>query len=426
MFSSCPLCASTNLTFHSHFPDKVNNQVELAKCGDCHCFIPQYEHDSTPNTIKQQTSFHEYWWKNSSSEELKKTLDDLTTVVRGFQPYLGEPSPENLVVEIGSGRGSLLRALLDTGYQAYGCEPATGLVELARTHYSLGTDSLYEMPAFEFLEEIIPRLPIAPKTIFLWHVLEHLEQPMPLLHKLQNILPPNGRMILQLPLLSQEYVYPEHYFFVTHKTFEYISSELNLKTELIEYDSDNLFVTLCLRKSPPTPSSIKIDFLHTNIAPSGMAQGILLRDDLIRALRSVIEDRDATIAALNRVVEENISCIQSQTSLIDERVIGMEKMEQIIQERDTAIRAQAALIDEQALAIKEMDEIIRTQKEDMTRLQQKIYEHESLIQKQEMLIRDHDVSIINLDKNLRTTREELDYYKNSPLVKIARKTRILN
>jgi len=73
-----------------------------------------------------------------------------------------------------------------------------------------------------------------------------------------------------------------------------------------------------------------------------------------------------------------------------------------------------------------MDEIIRTQKEDMTRLQQKIYEHESLIQKQEMLIRDHDVSIINLDKNLRTTREELDYYKNSPLVKIARKTRILN
>lgn len=468
MFNSCPLCGSTDLSFHTSFPDKMNNQVELAKCEDCQCFIPQYEFESTTNAINQQTSFHEDWWKNSSPEELNKTLEDLTTVVEGFQSCLGEPDPENIVIEIGSGRGSLLRALLDMGYHAFGCEPANGLVKLARAQYSLSPDSLHQMPASEFLAEVIPTLPAAPKTIFLWHVLEHLEQPMPLLHKLQETLSFGGRLILQLPLLSQEYVYPEHYFFVTHNTFEYLSSALNLEIETVDYDSDNLFVTVCFRKPLSTKNSIKPEFLSTSTIPSGMAQGILLRDELIHALRSVIKDRDITIAGLSKMVEEKISSIQSQAELIDERVLAMSKMEQMIQERDTAIRAQAAMIDERDTAIraqtaliderdaailaqaamiderdgtihaqaalidekvvgaKKMEDIIRNQHDAMRRLEQVISEHDSLIRQQEALISERDFNISHLSEILRSTCEERDYYKNSILVKIAKKIRILN
>lgn len=440
MFNSCPLCGSTNLSFHTIFPDKMCNQVELAKCENCQCFIPQYESESSTNAIKQQTSFHEDWWKDSSPEELKKTLEDLTTVVEGFQSYLGEPAPENIVVEIGSGRGSLLRALLDMGYHAFGCEPANGLVELARAQYSLSPELLHEMPASVFLTEVIPTLPAAPKTIFLWHVLEHLEHPMPLLHKLRETISVGGRLILQLPLLSQEYVYPEHYFFVTHNTFEYLSSALNLEVETIDYDSDNLFVTVCFRKSLNTKNSITKKFLGTSATPSGMAQGVLLRDELTHALRSVIKDRDITIAALSEMVEEKISSIQSQAKLIDERVLAKGEMEQMIQERDTAIHAQAAmiderdatihaqtaLIDEQVVGAKKMEDITRNQHDAISRLEQVIFEHESLIRQQEALISDRDLNISHLSERLTIACEERDYYKKSILVKIAKKIRILN
>lgn len=440
MFNSCPLCESTDLSVYTSFPDKMNNQVEVARCGDCHCFIPQYEFECSTNAIKQQTSFHENWWKDSSPEELKKTLEDLTSVVEGFQQYLGEPGPENIVIEIGSGRGSLLRALLDMGYHAFGCEPANALVKLARAQYSLSPDSLYEVPASEFLEKVIPELPDAPRTIFLWHVLEHLEHPMPLMHKLREILSLNGRLILQLPLLSQEYVYPEHYFFVTHNTFEYLSSALDLEVEFIGYDSDNLFVTACFKKSLNTKNGIKSEFLNTSETPSGMAQGVLLRDQLTHALRSVIEDRDITIAALNRMMEEKISCIQSQAALIDERVLGMREMEQMIQERDTAIRAQAAmiddrdaairaqtvLIDERVLEAKKMEEVIRNQHDALHHLEKVISEHDSLIRQQEALISDRDLHISHLREDLKSACGERDYYKNSIFVKIAKKIRVLN
>lgn len=385
MFNYCPLCESTELQFHTYFPDNTSQPVEIALCQQCKSLIPQYKTRSTHNAIEQQTSFHEEWWCNSTEDELKKTLEDLKSVVNGLHPYLGIPNPNNIVLEIGSGRGSLLRALLDSGYQAYGCEPASGLVKLAREHYALPPERLHEIPANDFIKNIIPGLPEAPKTIFLWHVLEHIEHPMPLLRSLKEVLADNGRLILQLPLLHQGYTYPEHYFFVTHESFNFISSQLELELDAIEYDTDNLFVTThFIKKATPSTTKKEIPFFKSHATPSCMAQGVILRDQLIQALRPVIADRDNTIAALTKLVEEKISCIQAQKALIDDRIQGASKMEQMIRERDAAIQAQATLIDEQNSQIR------------------------------------------NLDADLKSTHKSLEYYKNSKFVKIARRIRILN
>ncbi len=50
----------------------------------------------------------------------------------------------------------------------------------------------------------------------------------------------------------------------------------------------------------------------------------------------------------------------------------------------------------------------------------------TLIDKQNALIDERNFQIEILDKGLKDTSEELEYYKKSKLVKIARKIRILN
>ena len=331
MFNCCPLCRRPALKFHAYFPDQHNQQVDLWMCHACKCIVPKYTLEVSVNPIEQQTSFHENWWRGSTDGEFIKTLEELKPLIRDLRPCLGDPGPQNVVLEIGSGRGSLLRALVDAGYKAYGCEPSSALCRLAREHYLLTPELLFELPADQFIKDVVPSLPASPNAIILWHVLEHLEFPLLLLRNLSGILATNKCLILQLPLLCQQYVYPEHYFFVTHETLGFISSELGLELDAVDYDTYNLFVTAHFKKSATYVANRLLPFLQYDTIPSWLTQSILLRDRGNQALRSVVRERDETIRA--------------QTKLIDDGVAGMTAMERMIRERDETIRAQTKLID---------------------------------------------------------------------------------
>ena len=98
--------------------------------------------------------------------------------------------PESHVLDIGCGRGVMLRAVLDLGYTAHGVEiseeAAAGVdpradVRIAPDLYEAG----YETNSMD--------------AVIMWHVLEHLPQPGQTIAEIRRILRPGGRLILAVP-----------------------------------------------------------------------------------------------------------------------------------------------------------------------------------------------------------------------------------
>lgn len=393
MSKCCTLCGNSELQFSTSFFDSENKEIDIALCSKCQAFVPLYQNIPASNAIEQQAQFHEEWWKDSTKEELEKTLNEVYGLVENLHRYLGPASRDNLILEIGAGRGSLLRALLDADYPAYGCEPAQKLVELARNNYQLSTESLYEMPANIFLKKVVPTLPGRPHAFLLWHVLEHLENPIPLMEELYSLLSDKGCLILQLPLFSQEYIYPEHYFFASHETLHFIANEIGFQVEEIEHDLDNLFVTVCLRKNSLPLPRISFSSYENENTPSPLAQAVLLRDQFNKRLRTLLAERSNTIQYMDRIICERDETIVAQTRLIDERINGMNVMDAMIRERDETIVAQAKIVDDQIAGMSMMESIINER--DITIAVQKNHIDERIagMSIMETMIRERDESI---------------------------------
>lgn len=94
------------------------------------------------------------------------------------------------VLDIGCGRGVMLRAMLDNGFEAHGVEISAAAAAGAdprakiRIAHSL-QDANYGSHQFD--------------AVVLWHVLEHVRQPAETLAEVARILVPGGRLIVAVP-----------------------------------------------------------------------------------------------------------------------------------------------------------------------------------------------------------------------------------
>ncbi len=405
MMNQCTLCGSADLTFALRFPDVDGNLVDLYECQQCDALIPDFKPTAATEALKQQVDFHEDWWKDSTAEELERDLRSMASVIAALQPVLGAPGQSPAaVIELGCGRGTMLRALLDAGYPALGCEPSARLTHIARTHYGLTPAQLFEMPAEEFLEGPVARLAQRPRAVILWHVLEHLPNPLALLDRVHSLLPADGHLILQLPILHQPYVYPEHYFFVNDSTLHYLAERCGYSVVSVEYDKNNFFITACLKKSEAKKASTSVR------QPKAATQAILLRDSLIAEQRQLIDERwaamqsmeamirqrDEASAAQAKLLEERWSAMQSMEKKLAESHAAMQSMQRMIGERDAAIAAQTKLIDERWAAMQSMQTMIAERDQAIAAQAQLIEERWAAMQSMQAMIRERDALILEL------------------------------
>lgn len=136
------------------------------------------------------------------------------------------------VLDFGCGRGVLLKALLDRGYEAHGTEVSRHAAEGAdpRAQIRIANNLVNANYPDEHFDQII-----------VWHVLEHLTNPRETLQEMRRILRPGGRIVVAVPNFAswQSQLFgaawfhldlPRHLFHFTENSLQRLLTETGFLT----------------------------------------------------------------------------------------------------------------------------------------------------------------------------------------------------
>tara|TARA_R110002072_G_scaffold303099_1_gene493567 strand:+ start:326886 stop:328157 length:1272 start_codon:yes stop_codon:yes gene_type:complete len=188
-----------------------NTQVSTSPCIACHATSARrlYSIEGVPEelvacescglgslypmpTAERIQSFYpaEYYGEPSAKFEPVVEFGVRLGAKLRVKSLVGDLPAGSKVLDVGCGRGVMLRALLDLGHEAHG-------VEIAPEAAS-GADPRAQI-------RIAPELSKAGydantfDAVIMWHVLEHLPHPEKTLAEIRRILRPGGRLILAVP-----------------------------------------------------------------------------------------------------------------------------------------------------------------------------------------------------------------------------------
>ncbi len=112
------------------------------------------------------------------------------------------------LLDVGSGGGEWLYALQRSGVVATGLEPNRGYAEFARREYDV-----------DVRDGGLEENPLAPgsfEAVTLFHVLEHLRDPVSTLRVCLDLLKPGGRLIVEVPNMASQHQHPHKRFHPAH------------------------------------------------------------------------------------------------------------------------------------------------------------------------------------------------------------------
>ncbi len=165
--------------------------VSLVRCGECG--VATTYPKPSPDGLDQNYSEAYYGPENVKFIPVAERIIEWITNSRARWLH-NQISPHSRILDIGCGRGLLLKALAQLGHECHGTERSELAATQARRIVEI---KIYTKPLDEcaFPENYFD-------LVILWHVLEHLEDPVGPLRQTSSLLKPKGILVLEVPNLS--------------------------------------------------------------------------------------------------------------------------------------------------------------------------------------------------------------------------------
>lgn len=246
----CHFCGDQKLRVAFKYPDRDGGMVDIVTCPTCGSQQPDYGASPAGRKAKLelQSRHHIKVWPGLNPDEAIQLARDCAGVVDYYRPRIDAVPGDGAVVEIGAGRGGLVEAFRIAGFRVLACEPTAHLADLARNAYGFDSDTLQTADALDFIHALAPQRGRI-KAVFMWHVLEHLDEPLDLLRGIAGLLAEGGCFIAQVPLLASEHIFPEHLSFLNEPAVHFAAQQCGLEVAETNYDGERKFMAMVLRKN---------------------------------------------------------------------------------------------------------------------------------------------------------------------------------
>lgn len=262
MSSTCTCCYHDSAILLLNTEDSSGERVSIHHCTICCALVPQYQRDAC-DVIEGQAKYHAEHWASDEAEEVLRQSIEMRSVVDFYGERLARFESSVPILDLGGGRGLLTKALLDRGFNALGCDASEPLVRCAQDVLAIPPERYTNEDIASFVTARSEALIGKVGAIFLWHVIEHLEQPLKILTQMRTLLRDDGIIIAQGPLLHREYIFEQHRFLHSESNVGWIADQIGMKVLFLESFSRERFVSFVF--GGPYYSEQAIDVVYMSL-----------------------------------------------------------------------------------------------------------------------------------------------------------------
>jgi 2-polyprenyl-3-methyl-5-hydroxy-6-metoxy-1,4-benzoquinol methylase len=226
---TCKICGQTRpwnkvATIQNHRENISYKEFEYYECPLCNFWI--LKPDLTTEQLYQIYQKEEYY--EELSQEVESPLQKWAYSIKiypGYDKFVTQYVPKDkTLLDIGCGNGEFLEKMRILGYEVTGIDPYP--IAVKQTQKKIGETNVYQ----GYIKDL-NQIPKSFDAITMWHVLEHVDNPIEDLKTIHDKLNPNGNLIFEVPnansfsfkLFENNYCWnmvPEHINYFTPKSLE--------------------------------------------------------------------------------------------------------------------------------------------------------------------------------------------------------------
>jgi len=247
MGKNCILCGGNNFKYLFSSFDWIfypEDSFNLIKCKDCGLIFLE------PKLSKEE--LRKYYPKEYYSSYGKKT-NELSFLSKDRINLIKRFKKSGRVLDVGCQSGLFLKKLEKEGFKVYGVDISEDSCNYAKNILNLKNIYCKDIMDIEFKEDFFD-------IITLWHVLEHLEDPVLVLKKLYKYLKKDGYIFIECPNISSfsniifkdkspSLDVPRHLWFFSSSTLKKLLYKIGFKLEKIDYFCQPVMNLSILRSS---------------------------------------------------------------------------------------------------------------------------------------------------------------------------------
>lgn len=237
----CPVCGTRGFDLAGVFT-RPKHAHTMYRCRTCKAVADSriWAVDPQQDLAAQAAATEDCYTRTYTAEEFARRLELAAATLGEFGKFM---RGNGCFVELGVGEGFLARAAAGRFPTAYGLDIDLTAAESVSRQFGC-PDNLRFLRHGEFAPAETGPISVTA----LWHVLEHLRDPLAVLRPFLDRMQDGGLVIGQVPLLREDYVFDEHFLFHNESSLFHLAAALGCAPILMQRDEANDFLSFCFRK----------------------------------------------------------------------------------------------------------------------------------------------------------------------------------